>query len=1109
MIKRTFRGLIQILGGLGAGLAIVTALAAWRLSSGPISLTFLTPHLERILSEAHPDIRVRLDDTILTWGGWQRALDIRVVNARAIDPLETVLARVPELSLSLSVAALARGVAAPRRLELIHPSLTLVRMKDGRLQVSLGGDAAVGEGEEAPEQGTALTRMLEQLTEPPRPELPLSYLARIDVIEADLTLIDHMLGVSWRAPAARLHLRRDDAGLRGELSFDLAVEGHKAHLALLGDYRTQDRRLDLGLEFDGLRPALFSRLAPALAPVAALELPVHGTASLSLDKTGQIEAVGFDIKGSDGHLALPDPFAQRIAVKAVTLKGRAGGPDENLIVEHLGIDFVDGARLLLPAPTNHEMPIRTLRAAGVYSGQARTADISLLEIDLSGPRLSVAGRAEGIASAPGTTVTAHALLAGTRTDDLKRYWPKAWGSDAHAWVTTHMSEGGVPRAEADIALRFLPDGKVALESLTGDMDIENVTVDYLPPMPKARKAYGRATFNPQRFDIVLSRGEVRDLAVRKGTVFLTGLDQRDQFADIELFIDGPVRGALELVDHKPLGFASALGVLPAGARGTAHTRLKLDFILEKTVTMDQVDVAAEAALKGLRLANAVLGREVGDGELDLKVDKQGMDVRGNIRLAGVPATLLWRRNFGDKAAVVSHYDLRGRIPDVRNTEDLGLGLGPFAGNYVRGAADIALQFTQFKGGRNRLKASADLKDLSVDIPAINWYKSMGVEGKADLGLVLQGETVTDIEEFSIVASNLVVTGDAVYSKAGTGLDRLRFTRLAYGNGRTDMKGTLTPQPDGGWKVALSGAAFDLAPALEDKPHGATAKPDQQPWDSLALTVDVDLDTIWVSKDHKLRRIKGSLNRARELWRSVGLEGRDEGGQAFRIRVVPETAGKRALTVHADDAGSFLKTLGFYENMIGGTLDIQGRYDDTDAASPLAGTLEIKDYRVRNAHLLAHLVSLAAITGILDGLQGEGIGFLKLEAPFVYRDGIAEVNEAKSSGVSLGFTASGRIDTVHDTLDMQGTIVPAYALNTFLGNVPILGEILTGGEKGGGVFAARYRISGPSDKPEATVNPLSALTPGFLRNLFDIFDDPKAKTPEKKAPQGKEAPSGGL
>ncbi len=61
-------------------------------------------------------------------------------------------------------------------------------------------------------------------------------------------------------------------------------------------------------------------------------------------------------------------------------------------------------------------------------------------------------------------------------------------------------------------------------------------------------------------------------------------------------------------------------------------------------------------------------------------------------------------------------------------------------------------------------------------------------------------------------------------------------------------------------------------------------------------------------------------------------------------------------------------------------------------------------------------------------------------------------------------------------------MPAYTLNSLLGRIPLVGDILTGGE-GGGVFAVDFSLSGALDKPKIQVNPLSALAPGILRNLL--------------------------
>ncbi|HEX5325303.1 MAG TPA: hypothetical protein VFW75_01415, partial [Acetobacteraceae bacterium] len=70
-------------------------------------------------------------------------------------------------------------------------------------------------------------------------------------------------------------------------------------------------------------------------------------------------------------------------------------------------------------------------------------------------------------------------------------------------------------------------------------------------------------------------------------------------------------------------------------------------------------------------------------------------------------------------------------------------------------------------------------------------------------------------------------------------------------------------------------------------------------------------------------------------------------------------------------------------------------------------------------------------------------------------------------------------------DLHGTIVPAYFFNSLLGRMPVLGKLFSP-EQGGGVISGSYSVQGAIDDPKVTVNPLTALTPGFLRRLFGAF-----------------------
>jgi uncharacterized protein YhdP len=155
---------------------------------------------------------------------------------------------------------------------------------------------------------------------------------------------------------------------------------------------------------------------------------------------------------------------------------------------------------------------------------------------------------------------------------------------------------------------------------------------------------------------------------------------------------------------------------------------------------------------------------------------------------------------------------------------------------------------------------------------------------------------------------------------------------------------------------------------------------------------------------------------------------------------------------------------------------------------------VRDYHVTKAPVLAKVLSVAALTGIVDLLRGDGLAFSNLDAPFTLKDGLLELSETRAFGTALGITAKGQVDLSAERMALEGTIVPMYAVNSALGGIPLIGPLLTG-EKGGGVFAATFAVHGPSADPQITVNPLAALTPGLLRKFFDLFSSGTTARPD--------------
>ncbi len=113
-------------------------------------------------------------------------------------------------------------------------------------------------------------------------------------------------------------------------------------------------------------------------------------------------------------------------------------------------------------------------------------------------------------------------------------------------------------------------------------------------------------------------------------------------------------------------------------------------------------------------------------------------------------------------------------------------------------------------------------------------------------------------------------------------------------------------------------------------------------------------------------------------------------------------------------------------------------------------------------------------GLVTELTGNGLLFTKVEADFELAPTHIKVIKSSAVGPSIGLSMDGVYDLRNSRLDMRGVLSPIYALN-------VVGSVLT--RKGEGLIGFAFNLRGTADDPDVSVNPLSGLAPGFLREIF--------------------------
>ena len=199
----------------------------------------------------------------------------------------------------------------------------------------------------------------------------------------------------------------------------------------------------------------------------------------------------------------------------------------------------------------------------------------------------------------------------------------------------------------------------------------------------------------------------------------------------------------------------------------------------------------------------------------------------------------------------------------------------------------------------------------------------------------------------------------------------------------------------------------------------------------------------------------------------------------------QSEGARLIKAEAHDAGAAFRLIGFYPSVEGGEASLQVNLD-AGAAGSKSGTLWARNFTVLGDSVVNDVLTDPNSTAVLGAskqqVTRQHIVFDQLRAPFTVGGGKFRLRDAYMNGTQLGATMRGSVDFKAQTVDLGGTYVPLNGLNSARGAIP--GKVFVG-RQGEGVVGITVAIKGKLDDPEVLVNPISAITPGIFRQIFDF------------------------
>jgi len=376
----------------------------------------------------------------------------------------------------------------------------------------------------------------------------------------------------------------------------------------------------------------------------------------------------------------------------------------------------------------------------------------------------------------------------------------------------------------------------------------------------------------------------------------------------------------------------------------------------------------------------------------------------------------------------------------------------------------------------------DLTRASIDSPQTGPLKTAGKPGKATFSLKPDPDGGVGVTSIVVDAGGLAARGSAQFASDGA-LVSAKLTQLRL-SAADELRVDLVDSPNA-LKATVRGATLD-ARALIKGFLGAGGPP--------GAGKDVDVDV-------KIATVVGANNQPLKDLEMTGVWRGSMRAMQQKARIGEGTLSAQqddlgVLRAHVTDAGALARFLDIYGRMEGGVLDLTLQQN----AEGGEGAANIANFVLRDEPALRQLAAAGqapAESGVSVGpeFDSSAVRFDKMSTAFTRTPGRLDLREAVIFNRNVGLTTEGYLDFAHDHVDLNGTYVPAYQVNSLVTHIPVFGSLLGGGRHEG-LFGVNYRIVGPASGPTLYVNPLSAMTPGFLRKMFGAVD---GTTPAAVAP----------
>ncbi len=582
--------------------------------------------------------------------------------------------------------------------------------------------------------------------------------------------------------------------------------------------------------------------------------------------------------------------------------------------------------------------------------------------------------------------------------------------------------------------------------------MSNVEANYVQGLTHLTGLTGSARLTGNTFSADFARGRIGPLVLTQAHAAVADLATPGAPGDVTAHIDGSTTDILKLTDLPPLHYATRFGIDPSATQGRAGIDLNVHIPLRKNLGVDDVGIAVKVTATGFGIALSRTTR-LNDGNIVFDIDNSHLHASGIAGLATSRLNVDWVEDFKAAGPVTSTINVKGLL-DEAGREALGL----HAGDYLRGPVGVDAQLTGRRGQLIGADMTLDLTPATLSLDLVGISKPAGFPAAARAVATFGPHSALRTENVTITGPGLQAAMTMAFNDEGSmvslnapsvksGADQRLLAEPGARRLRRRHHGARAARSTApSWRGAAPMPASRAAEPAAAAPAMPTPASTSHSTSNAKLTAS---RCAAVSPSRPSRSTSPASATAPRPCRSAARSARTVRSRGpLRPR-----AADRKLTLAAADIGTLAHGLFGFNSLKGGKLDFQatlhGPASPNAAAPPndYEGVFRLKDFRL-NQPFLARLFSAGSLIGFGNLLQNNGIAVDELKVPFSASNGVLAIHDARASGPAIGISAEGYIDRPKDRIALKGTLVPLFGINSMLGVIPLVGNVLVSKPGGG-------------------------------------------------------------